>query len=190
MLGGRCQRTTRRCYRWCGHPAAIVALATIISYLYLLAHLRGAITNKSAMVRHMRRPSEKEGRDRVVEMWRARMRATGGGEGKKEEADAKFAVANDLRDQGEDEEALELYYQAVELYTQVGHRPVSGGIGWNGEDAALLRSLCGPGRAGSFFVQELWYPRDAYLGRALSRGARVRAVFAAVPAPRSQAPEA
>ena len=28
------------------------------------------------------------------------MRATGGGEGKKEEADAKFAVANDLRDQG------------------------------------------------------------------------------------------
>ena len=133
---------------------------------------------------------EKEGRDRVVEMRRVMMRVTGGGGDKKEEADAKLTLANDLNNQGAFDEALELYYQAVELYTQVGHRPVSGGIGWNGEDAALLRSLCGPGRAGSFFVQELWYPRDAYLGRALSRGARVRAVFAAVPAPRSQAPEA
>ena len=63
---------------------------------------------------------EKEGRDRVVEMRRARMRATGGGGDKKEEADAKFALANDLDEQGAYQEALELYYQAVELYTQVG----------------------------------------------------------------------
>ena len=62
---------------------------------------------------------EKAGRDRVVEMRRARMRATGGGEDKEEEADAKLALANDLKDQGAYDEALELYYQAVELYTQV-----------------------------------------------------------------------
>merc|ERR1719329_1511230 len=129
MLGASCQRTARRCCRWCGHPAAIVALATIISYL--VANLRGAITNNAAMVRHMRRL------EASVE----------GGEGG-----------------GLITHTLPAGNLAPVPASAAKRKFFTGGIGWNGEDAALLRSLCGAGRAGSFFVQELWYPRDAYLG--------------------------
>ena len=64
----------------------------------------------------------KEVRDRVVEMGRVKMLLTGGGKDQKKDADAKLDLANDLQYQGAFDEAIELYFQAVELYTQVsGH---------------------------------------------------------------------
>jgi hypothetical protein len=39
-----------------------------------------------------------------------------------------------------------------------------GGMGWNGEHADKLRGMCGTGRKGTMFVQELIYPREQYLG--------------------------
>ena len=62
----------------------------------------------------------KEVRDRVVQMGRVKMLLTTDGKDQVEDANAKFALANDLRKQGAYDEAIQLYYQAVELYTQVG----------------------------------------------------------------------
>ena len=39
----------------------------------------------------------------------------------------------------------------------------TGGVGWNGERAAELRSICGDGRKGTILAQELIYPRGRYL---------------------------
>ena len=84
----------------------------------------------------------KEVRDRVVEMGRVKMLLTGGGKDQKEDADAKFALANDLRDQGAFDEAIELYYQAVELL-HTGQWPRLPGRG-----RVLQRHWCGVYEAG------------------------------------------
>ena len=74
----------------------------------------------------------KEVRDRVVEMGRVKMLLTGGGKDQEKDADAKLALAKDLQEQGAFDEALELCYQAVELYTQVsGHDCPSVGAVYN-----------------------------------------------------------
>jgi hypothetical protein len=52
----------------------------------------------------------------------------------------------------------------------------TGGIGWNGEDAELLRKLCGAGRTGTFFVQELRFPWDSYLGPPWSAADSARSI--------------
>ena len=55
---------------------------------------------------------DKQGRDRIVAMRRVLMESEGGG-------GAKMALANDLKDQGAFEEALALYQEALELFTEV-----------------------------------------------------------------------
>ena len=62
---------------------------------------------------------DKQGRDRIVAMRRVLMEAKGGGKDKKAQARAKMALADDLRDQGAFEEALALYQEALELFTEV-----------------------------------------------------------------------
>ena len=62
---------------------------------------------------------DKQGRDRIVAMRRVLMEAKGGGKDKKAQARAKMALADDLRDQGAFEEALVLYQEALELFTEV-----------------------------------------------------------------------
>jgi tetratricopeptide (TPR) repeat protein len=62
---------------------------------------------------------DKQGRDRIVAMRRVLMEAKGGEEDKGEQARAKYALASDLDDQGEFEEALALYQEALELFTEV-----------------------------------------------------------------------
>ena len=62
---------------------------------------------------------DKQGRDRIVAMRRVLMEAKGGEEDKREQARAKYALASDLNDQGEFEEALALYQEAIELFTEV-----------------------------------------------------------------------
>jgi tetratricopeptide (TPR) repeat protein len=55
---------------------------------------------------------DKQGRDRIVAMRRVVMEVMGGEREKEEQARAKKALANDLEDQGEFEEALALYQEA------------------------------------------------------------------------------
>ena len=62
---------------------------------------------------------DKQGRDRIVAMRRVLMEAKGGEEDKEQQAWAKSALASDLDDQGEFEEALALYQEALELFTEV-----------------------------------------------------------------------
>jgi tetratricopeptide (TPR) repeat protein len=62
---------------------------------------------------------DKEGRDRIVAMRRVVIEATGVGGDKEKQAQAKFALASDLEDQGDYEEALALYQEALELFTEV-----------------------------------------------------------------------
>eukprot|EP00802_Teleaulax_amphioxeia_P010253 Tamp_10279.p1 GENE.Tamp_10279~~Tamp_10279.p1 ORF type:complete len:566 (+),score=151.58 Tamp_10279:96-1700(+) len=62
----------------------------------------------------------KEVRDRMVGMRRVVMRATGGGKDEEEEAAAKLRLAFDLKELGEDHEALKLAHAAVDLFTKVG----------------------------------------------------------------------
>ena len=62
---------------------------------------------------------DKQGRDRIVAMRRVLMEAKGGEEDKKAQAWAKMKLAGDLDDQGEFEEALALYQEAIELFTEV-----------------------------------------------------------------------
>ena len=66
---------------------------------------------------------DKQGRDRIVAMRRVLMEAKGGEEDKprhqREQARAKYALASDLVGQGEFEEALALYREELELFTEV-----------------------------------------------------------------------
>ena len=62
---------------------------------------------------------DKQGRDRIVAMRRVLMEARGGEDDKREQARAKMALASDLDDQGVFEEALALYQEALELFTEV-----------------------------------------------------------------------
>ena len=66
----------------------------------------------------------KAGRDRVIEMRRALLRVHGGGEDgddadMEEAARSKMELADDLKDQGEYEEALKLYDEARDMFVQV-----------------------------------------------------------------------
>jgi hypothetical protein len=60
--------------------------------------------------------------------------------------------------------------------SSAGSAAASVGIGWNGEDAELLRKLCGAGRTGTFFVQELSFPWDSYLGPPWSAADSARSI--------------
>ena len=62
---------------------------------------------------------DKQGRDRIVAMRRVRMEVRGGGGEKREQAWDKMELAGDLYDQGAFEEALALYQEALELFTEV-----------------------------------------------------------------------
>jgi tetratricopeptide (TPR) repeat protein len=64
---------------------------------------------------------DKQGRDRIVAMRRVLMEARGGRrkKDKKKQAWDKMKLANDLKKQGEFEEALALYQEALELFTEV-----------------------------------------------------------------------
>jgi len=62
---------------------------------------------------------DKQGRDRIVAMRRVLMEVRGGGREKWEQARAKYGLASDLNDQNAFEEALALYQEALELFTEV-----------------------------------------------------------------------
>jgi len=62
---------------------------------------------------------DRQGRDRIVAMRRVLMEARGGGEDKEVRAGAKMALASDLQNLGAFEEALALYQDALELFTEV-----------------------------------------------------------------------
>ena len=62
---------------------------------------------------------DKQGRDRIVAMRRVLMEVRGGGREKEEQAWDKMALASDLKGQGTFEEALALYQEALELFTEV-----------------------------------------------------------------------
>ena len=62
---------------------------------------------------------DKQGRDRIVAMRRVLMEVRGGGGEKEGQAWDKVKLASDLDDQGAFEEALALYQEALELFTEV-----------------------------------------------------------------------
>ena len=62
---------------------------------------------------------DKQGRDRIVAMRRQVTKAMDLGGGKLAQAEAKFNLAMDLQEQGAFDEALALYQEANELYTEV-----------------------------------------------------------------------
>ena len=73
-------------------------------------HLLGAFSDDAL------NSMDREHVDRVVEMGRVKMLLTGGGKDQERDAYAKLALAEDLQQQGAFDEAIELYFQAVELY--------------------------------------------------------------------------
>ena len=143
----------------CAHPLVLVAVATLIAYL--VANLLSAIKHNEELAERMRQLESAQAQDRFrLDLAQGIARSVHGGAARPPAPSGAPPVHGGAA------------RPAARPNAASGAPPVSGtraphprgGVGWNGERAAELRGMCGTGRKGTMFAQELIYPRERYLG--------------------------
>jgi len=150
----------------CAHPLVLVAVAMLIAYL--VANLLSAVQHNEQLAERMRQLESAQARDRFRSdlaqsiassvHGRPPILAAAGGS-RTQDVAPKFPISGSGT-----ASASHQFGQPIPPVsgTRVPHP--RGGVGWNGEHAAKLRGMCGTGRKGTMFAQELIYPREQYLG--------------------------